>query len=221
MVWTLSPVDNGTDQAIIAPQLHLPHSAHCHQLAPHTLSRSTIINKRQTLLEWRPASSSEASRDMLTCLPQWEIVFCFKLKEANVVNLQLGNVGRNGMENNGKPQCNMTELLLACRGGGARRNSKIVRNTFLFGNVVFGATKTWKPWDGEDWGGRTIIGAMFSVYPAPVRYFLPASLPTISNFHKNSQDCRYLPDKKLDWSELTMLVLRPSLKFVRNSGGEC
>ena len=53
-------------------------------------------------------------------------MFCFKLKEANVVNLQLGNVGRNGMENNGKPQCNMTELLLACRGGGARRNSEIV-----------------------------------------------------------------------------------------------
>ena len=69
-------------------------------------------------------------------------MFCFKLKEANVVNLQLGNVGRNGMENNGKPQCNMTELLLACRGGGARRNSEIIKNTFLFGNVVFGTTKT-------------------------------------------------------------------------------
>ena len=59
------------------------------------------------------------------------------------------------------------------------------------------------------------------VYPALVRYFLLASLPTISKFHKNSQNCRYLPDKKLDWSELTMLVLHPSLKFIRNSDGEC
>ena len=63
-------------------------------------------------------------------------MFCFKPKEANVVNLQLGNFGRNGMENNGKPQCNMTELLLACRSGGARSNSIIVIKIILFGNVV-------------------------------------------------------------------------------------